>query len=147
MTLYLNGELWALIIFSILFCAMCGWGIHASVKGRYGSLEEVIGTVVGVIGGIIGVVLVVCLGFFIIGFFQQQAREPVYFEKSYQQQQSLQAAINSTEDIVNTDLYLRAVDFNADLARLQAAQSNPNYSISFSGKVDWTTIPFIEVGG
>lgn len=102
-----------------------------------GAIASAISGLAGVIAIVLGVIL------FAHSTAQHNMESTIYAEQA-EIGCSLQQAVNTSADIVNTDLYLRAVDFNAELASIQEAQKDSCYSMTFSGECDWTTIPFVE---
>ena len=103
-----------------------------------------IGVIAGAISGIVGAIAII-LGVILFAHSTVQHNiESTIYAEQVEVGCSLQQAINTSTDIVNTDLYLRAVDFNAELASIQEAQIDSRYSMTFSGECDWTTIPFVE---
>lgn len=140
MTLYTNTELTMLIIalaISILISTVGSFLIRRNFDDC--------GTFIAAVGTIICIVVLFLLGWFAIGSKMQRVNEPLTYQSNVELRNSLQQAIDNSEDVVNTDLYLRAVDFNTDLAEIKAAQADPRCTMSFSGKVDWSTIEPIDL--
>lgn len=75
--------------------------------------------------------------------YSQRINEPVYYASMIAEGESLTSALNNSQDIVNTDLYLAAVEYNTRLAKIKNAYNNSKYSMSFSGDVDWSTVPLV----
>lgn len=56
---------------------------------------------------------------------------------------SIVNALDRTDDIVNTDLYMRAIEYNKKVAEYSVAQNHWNYKYNFDPDVDWSTLPLI----
>lgn len=148
MTLYTTGELFWMIFLLVAGIGVCiaGWAIYDKFCcTKYDALEG-IGAIMGGIGALTAIVVTVVLCINVIGAAVQRQNEVVRYQGWLEESNSLQAAINSTQDMLNVDLYVRAVEFNADLAKIQTAQADPKYSPMFSGNVDWRTIPLVDLG-
>lgn len=145
MTLYITGELIFMIVVIVvgvpLFLLGCWMGKFCCQK----ECLSVIGAILAGLGGLGVALCALFLAIFLIGSASQRRCEPVTYQEYLMTQKTLQEAINDSEDIINTDLYLRAVDFNKELASIQFAQADSRYSMSFSGEVDWSKIQPINI--
>ena len=56
-------------------------------------------------------------------------------------------ALNTTDDVVNTDLYNRVIDFNTRLTEYQTKSVNDEYRHNFTGDYDWSVIQHIDLKG
>ena len=74
-----------------------------------------------------------------------RCKEPSNYETMIVQGETIREALGSTTDIVNTDLYIKAIDYNSELTTIKAKCNDPKYSINFSGNYDWNNIKLIEI--
>lgn len=105
---------------------------------------SLVGAIASAISGLSGAIAIILGVILFAHSAAQHNMESTIYAEQVEVGCSLQQAINASTDIVNTDLYLRAVDFNAELASIQEAQRDSRYSMTFSGECDWTAIPFVE---
>ena len=71
--------------------------------------------------------------------------EPSNYEAMIVQGETIREALDSTTDVVNTDLYIKAVDYNSKLTTIKTKYNDPKYRINFSGNYDWNNIKLIEI--
>lgn len=145
MNLYPNITFILPIIFIVFGIILLGTGIIVYFKSNADCDKETVAVLMVAFGIVITIISTIWLFTNLYNAKIQRDQEQLYFQSNVEFQETLQKAINNSKDIVNTDLYLKAANFNADLAKLQAAQNDPRYSWSFSGDVDWSTIPFINL--
>lgn len=54
--------------------------------------------------------------------------------------------LNNTTDVVNSDVYLKAIEYNSNIEGTKAMLENPSYSIFASHcDCDWANLPLIEI--
>lgn len=60
---------------------------------------------------------------------------------------TLEAILNNSTDIINTDLYKAAIEYNQKVARIAAQLDNPHYSIYYkTATCPWADLPIITIG-
>ena len=73
--------------------------------------------------------------------------EPVIYQQMMVERVSTVDALNTTDDVVNTDLYNRVIDFNTRLTEYQTKSVNDEYRHNFTGDYDWSVIQHIDLKG
>ena len=71
--------------------------------------------------------------------------EGARYEQAIIEAVTITDALEVSEDIVNTDLYVNAVDYNANLAEMKAMYNNPHYKVNFTGRYDWNVLEYISL--
>lgn len=75
--------------------------------------------------------------------YQNRMKEPILYNTIIVEQKSIKDCLNSTNDIINTELYTKAIDFNKKLTDIKDRSKNPNYKLNFTGDYNWEDIDFI----
>ncbi len=122
-------------------------GVGLTILGIWIGLHldfDLIGSIMIAVGLIIATLFTIGLCIETVILVDQRNNEPVIYQEMVAEGRSLEQALSNSYDIVNTDLYTRAVDWNTKLAKIQAAAENPKYAISFTGKVDWSSVEPID---
>lgn len=73
-------------------------------------------------------------------FLDFRVHEGMNYAELIAEHESLETSIQTTVDIVNTDLYLRIADHNKEVAKMAAAYKSSLYTFQFSHKYDWGAI-------
>lgn len=76
---------------------------------------------------------------------ENQHQEPANYSSMILEQKTISQSLAVSDDIVNTGLYQKAIEFNSSLAEMQIKYNDPFYSLNFTGNYDWNDIPFVEV--
>ncbi len=74
-----------------------------------------------------------------------RCKEPSNYETMIVQGETIREALDSTTDVVNTDLYIKAVDYNSELTTIKTKYNDPKCRFNFSGDYDWNDIELIEI--
>lgn len=101
--------------------------------------------VIAVISFVAVVIIMIIFCFNLGGANIQKQQEEVIYKGYVMEAKTLQASLDNTYDIVNTDLYLAAVSYNKEVTEIRAAYNDPRYSMTFSGDVDWSTVPLVSI--
>ena len=72
-------------------------------------------------------------------------KEPSNYETMIVQGETIREALDSTTDVVNTDLYIKAIDYNSELTTIKTKYNDPKCRFNFSGDYDWNNIKLIEI--
>lgn len=139
MSIYTTGELIGSIVAVVIF-VLAGFG-----GDIVEDIVDVLGFFIKTVSLVGCVIMTIALLINIFGPVFQKRDEVITYQETLYEQSTLQEAINSTDDIINTELYTKAIDFNKHLAKVQTAQNDSKYARSFSGKVDWSTVPFVVI--
>ena len=71
--------------------------------------------------------------------------EPAIYQQMMIERTSIEDALEVSDDVVNTDLYIQAVDYNNRLAEMQVKSVSKDYKRNFTGNYDWNTIQYIDL--
>ena len=111
--------------------------------------EKFVGTDIG-----LTIIAIVCFAIMVGGLlvcgiqaYQNTKVEHIYFENYETEYNTLVNIADTTEDLVNTGIYLRINEYNKEISRLQAQYNDKNFSMNFSGDCDWNEMPLINLGG
>lgn len=83
----------------------------------------------------------------IAGIYENHICEPIVYEQYKIEYATITNIIDKSEDVVNSDVYLRANDYNKEITKLKEASTNPNYKLNFTGDYDWSALPTVEIKG
>ena len=73
--------------------------------------------------------------------------EPAIYQQMMVERTSIVDALEVSDDVVNTYLYTRAVDYNSRLAEMQVKSVSEDYKHNFTGDYDWSVIQYIDLKG
>lgn len=72
--------------------------------------------------------------------------EPSLYAEQVSEYNTITAILNNSTDVVNSEIYLKAIEYNDDVQWTKAILNNPKFSIFASGcKCDWASLPLIEI--
>lgn len=77
--------------------------------------------------------------------YSNRVHEPSRYSAVIAEAKTLTEALDVSEDIVNTDLYNRVVDYNTNLASIKSKFNNNDFRLNFSGKYDWNALERIDL--
>lgn len=77
--------------------------------------------------------------------YHNRINEAEYYTSAVVRAETIDAAIEVSEDIINTELYLDAIEFNEELAEVKSKFNNPHYKMNFTGEYDWNELEYIEL--
>ena len=77
--------------------------------------------------------------------YHNRINEAEYYTSAVVRAETIDAAIEVSEDIINTELYLDAIEFNKELAEVKSKFNNPHYKMNFTGEYDWNELEYIEL--
>ena len=102
------------------------------------------------IGTLFSIFFVVCLLIFIIvlfvGFIGQINDEEITYAQRQAEYKTIMNIIETSNDVVNSDIYLKALEYNSMITQTQKAIHDPAYSImAHFLKCDWDSLPLIEL--
>jgi len=102
------------------------------------------------IGTLFSIFFVVCLLIFIIvlfvGFIGQINDEEIMYAQRQTEYKTIMNIIETSNDVVNSDIYLKAIEYNSTIIRTQKEIHDPAYSImAYFLKCDWDSLPLIEL--
>lgn len=99
------------------------------------------------IGFILIILLVVCIIWFFIAIFMLIDTingESVMFAQRQAEYKTVVNILETSTDVVNSDIYVKAFEYNSLITETQTAIHNPAYSImSHFLKCDWDSLPLI----
>jgi hypothetical protein len=102
---------------------------------------------------LIPIVLTIALTFLLLltvafngsSIYHNRINEAEYYTTAVVRAETIDAAIEVSEDIINTELYLDAIEFNKELAEVKSKFNNPHYKMNFTGEYDWNELEYIEL--
>lgn len=95
-----------------------------------------------IIMGLLTIILWCCL----IGTtVQNRIAEPALYASTQSTYVTVTQALDVSDDVIKSDLYLSAVDYNKTVAKYQSYYNQPGFAINFSGKYDWNALPVIDL--
>lgn len=72
--------------------------------------------------------------------------EPTLYAERVSEYKTITSILNNTTDVVNSDVYLKAIEYNSNIEGTKAMLENPSYSIFASHRdCDWANLPLIEI--
>lgn len=89
--------------------------------------------------------LIITVAFNGNSIYHNRINEAEYYTSAVVRAETIDAAIEVSEDIINTELYLDAIEFNEDLAEVKSKFNNPHYKMNFTGEYDWNELEYIEL--
>lgn len=95
------------------------------------------------IGFALAMAIYLCLPFREI--YSNRVNEPFRYSAAIAEAKTLTEVLDVSEDIVNTDLYIRVVDYNTNLASIKSKFNNNDFRLNFSGNYDWNSLESIEL--
>lgn len=147
MSIYFNNifhmQVTALIVSIIIGVVLFAIATWLDDSYRYFAAELTCG-IFSALSFIVALCMLIAVGLNGCNSYLQRENEPNIYQATIVEGETLSKALDGTEDVVNTGLYTQAVAYNAELAKIQSAYADPNCSMSFSGKIDWSTVPLIE---
>lgn len=100
-----------------------------------------------IFGIIVSIIFFLCIIWFIIAtidFYSSIKTEAIEFATRQIEYQTITNILKTSNDIVKTDIYIKALEYNSIIIQTQTAINNPNYSImSHFLKCDWASLPLI----
>lgn len=81
----------------------------------------------------------------VVGIYENHICEPIVYEQYKVEYATITNILDKSEDVVNSDVYLRANDYNKEITKLKEASINPNYKFNFTGDYDWSALPTVEI--
>ena len=102
------------------------------------------------IGMLLSIIFAACLLIFIIvlfvGFIGQINDEEITYAQRQTEYKTIVNILETSNDVVNSDIYLKAFEYNSIIAQTQKAIHDPAYSImAHFLKCDWDSLPLIEL--
>ena len=102
------------------------------------------------IGTFLSIIFAVCVLIFIIvlfiGFIGQINDEEVTYAQRQAEYKTIVNILETSNDVVNSDIYLKALEYNSLITQTQKAIHDPAYSImAHFLKCDWDSLPLIEL--
>lgn len=73
--------------------------------------------------------------------------EPAIYEQYIERGKVIADCIEVSDDIINTELYNTAIDYNTNLAEIKAKYADPRFEMNFIGDYDWNAIPYMDLKG
>ena len=87
--------------------------------------------------------------FFFIAYrvsFDTWVSEPTLYAERVSEYNTITSILNNSTDVVNSDVYLKAIEYNSNIESTKAMLENPSYSIFASHcDCDWANLPLIEI--
>jgi len=101
------------------------------------------------IGMFLSIIFAACLLIFIIilfvGFIGQINDEEITYAQRQTEYKTIVNILETSNDVVNSDIYLKAFEYNSLITQTQKAIHDPAYSImAHFLKCDWDSLPLIE---
>lgn len=100
-----------------------------------------------IFGIIVLIIFILCIIWFIIAtidFYSSIKTEAIQFATRQIEYQTITSILKTSNDIINTDIYIKALEYNSTVIQTQAAINSPTYSImSHFLKCDWASLPLI----
>ena len=101
-------------------------------------------------GLILIIIFIACLIMFIIvfffGFIGQINEEEITYAQRQAEYKTIVNILETSNDVVNSDIYLKAFEYNSIITQTQKAIHDPAYSImAHFLKCDWDSLPLIEL--
>lgn len=93
----------------------------------------------------LAIIFLICSIVTVIDVVNFRMQEGVQYATYLADYKSLYTAMDVTTDVVNTDLYLRIIDYNSEVTRMASLYNSRLFAISFSGHYDWSTLPIIHL--
>lgn len=119
-----------LFIIGAILNSKCGWDLEDSWFGLFTSIA-----------------CALCILWFIIAicaFVDTINSESVMFAQRQAEYKTIVNILETSTDIVNSDIYIKAFNYNSLITETQTAIHNPAYSImSHFLKCDWDSLPLI----
>ena len=88
-----------------------------------------------------------CVIWFVLAifcFYSNIKTEAIEFATRQIEYQTITNILKTSNDIINTDIYIKALEYNSIIIKTQTAINNPTYSImSHFLKCDWASLPLI----
>ena len=130
----------AIIIFAPIIIGICMYFINKKNDffGRHDIFTLVLVSVLAVcflIGFLIGI-------FYVVNMINSPAYEHVIYNSMKIEGRTIQEALNASTDVVNSELYLKAINFNSKLSIYEDYAMNPKFAPMRWG-MDWQDIPKI----
>ena len=80
----------------------------------------------------------------IVCFYSNIRTEAIEFATRQVEYQTITSILKTSNDIINTDIYIKALEYNSTVIKTQTAINSPTYSImSHFLKCDWASLPLI----
>lgn len=131
--------LWAVTIIS--------FGLAYLFANRFSSyfVSEVLPAVFIAVGILFFIFAFIFTGIFVAEYMQSPHNEIITYNSMIVEGEYLQEVVDTTKDIINTDIYQRVIDFNSKLNVYQHIIDDPFYKPA-RWSLDWSQIPFVELG-
>lgn len=99
------------------------------------------------IGFILIILCAICVVWFLLVLFaliDTINGEPVMFAQRQAEYKTIVNILETSTDVVNSDIYVKAFEYNSSITEMQTAIHNPAYSImTHFLKCDWDSLPLI----
>ena len=99
------------------------------------------------IGFILIIICALCVIWFLLALFSLIDTingESVMFAQRQAEYKTIVNILGTSTDVVNSDIYVKAFEYNSSITEMQTAIHNPAYSImTHFLKCDWDSLPFI----
>ena len=99
-------------------------------------VTQILATIIIIISMFVSVILALAIR-------ENKDYEESYYTSTIVEAESLKSALEVSEDIVNTGLYERIVNYNSELAYIKTCFNSPNFKPTFSGEYDWNSIDYV----
>lgn len=95
------------------------------------------------------IVMALCFVWSLIAYgvsFDVWISEPTLYAERVSEYKTITSILNNSTDVVNSDVYLKAIEYNSNIEGTKAMLENPSYSI-FASNCDcnWASLPLIEI--
>ena len=102
------------------------------------------GLIVTLAGCLIAIICLIVMG---VGLSNNHALEPQTYAAYKTEYNSLTEIIETTDDLVNTNIYMRINEYNKEIAAFQSQYNNPSLRFNFTGDYDWNALQLITLEG
>ena len=96
---------------------------------------------------ILTIICLICVVWFLLAIFlmiDTINSEPVMFAQRQAEYKTVINILETSTDVVNSDIYVKAFEYNSLITEMKTAIHDPAYSImSHFFKCDWDSLPFI----
>ena len=95
------------------------------------------------------IVMALCFVWGLIAYgvsFDIWVSEPTLYAERVSEYNTITSILNNSTDVVNSDVYLKAIEYNSNIEGTKAMLENPSYYIFASHcNCDWASLPLIEI--
>ena len=79
--------------------------------------------------------------------YKNHSMEATTYQQYLTEYDTLNDILNSTTDVVNSDVYLRVNEYNKEISKFKSQFNNPKWSYNFTGKLNWNELNMIDIKG